>query len=91
MRGACRGTKDSNNNNISNAGVSVCPHRGPNVLPFPAGVTAASKATLEITEGKVSWQLGQKEKRRKGGGCGGGGEKERRAEEQVAGRTKDGP
>lgn len=47
------------------------------ILLSPAGLTAAFKATLEMTGEKVLCQLGCRERKRKGGGCGGGRGKER--------------
>lgn len=45
---------------------------GPCILLSPAGLTAAFKATLEMTGEQVSCQLGCQVRKREGGGCGGG-------------------
>lgn len=70
---------------ILRAGLSACPCRGPYILLFPVGVTAASKATLKITEGTVSCQLGLPESKRKEGGFGGGAREERNKGGQMRG------
>lgn len=61
----------------------LCQCRGAlHIFLSPAGLTAAFKATLEMTGEKVPCQLGCWERKRKEGGCGGERKREGRGEKR---------